>query len=99
MKSFLLCFVPLFVAVDAIGVLPMFFGLTQGIPTGVVHRSIFQSVVTATIVALLFVAVGSTILKLLGITIADFMVAGGFLLFGLCIVDVLTTESCLEDRC
>jgi multiple antibiotic resistance protein len=92
MKSFILCFVPLFVAVDAIGVLPMFFSLTQGIPTGVVRRIIFQSVITATIVALLFVAVGTTILKLLGITIADFMVAGGILLFGLCIVDVLTTE-------
>ena len=31
MKDFWLCFVPLFVAVDAIGILPMYVGLTQGI--------------------------------------------------------------------
>jgi multiple antibiotic resistance protein len=29
--GFWLCFVPLFVAVDALGVLPMFMGLTEGL--------------------------------------------------------------------
>jgi len=31
LRSFWLCFVPLFVAVDAIGVLPMFMSLTEGL--------------------------------------------------------------------
>jgi len=33
MRDFWLCFVPLFVAVDAVGVLPMFMGLTDGYGT------------------------------------------------------------------
>ena len=32
MNTFWLCFVPLFVAVDAVGVLPMFLSLTDGLP-------------------------------------------------------------------
>ena len=92
MKTFWLCFVPLFVAVDAIGVLPMFLSLTQGIGTRKIHRIVFQSVITATIVALAFLVAGTAILTLLGITVADFMVAGGILLFVISMSDLLSTE-------
>jgi multiple antibiotic resistance protein len=92
MESFWLCFVPLFVAVDAIGVLPMFMGLTQGIGTHEVRRIVSQSVITATIVALVFLVAGTAILTLLGITVADFMVAGGILLFVVSMSDLLSTE-------
>ena len=54
MKDFLLCFVPLFVAVDAVGVLPMYLGLTEGLEASRVRRVLYQSVVTATAVALGF---------------------------------------------
>ena len=47
MKAFLLCFVPLFVAVNAIGFLPVFIGLTQDIEAGRRKRIIIQSVLTA----------------------------------------------------
>lgn len=92
MREFWLCFVPLFVAVDAIGVLPMFMGFTQDIDASRIRRIIYQSVITATIVALVFLAVGTAILRLLGITVADFMVAGGILLFVISMSDLLTTE-------
>jgi len=92
MKSFLFCFVPLFVAVDAIGVLPLFFSLTRGVPAAQTRRIIVHSVITAAVVALLFAGAGTTLLKMLGITIADFMVAGGVLLFGICMVDLLTPD-------
>ena len=92
MKSFWLCFVPLFVAVDAIGVLPMFLGLTQDIEPGKIRRVLRQSVFTATIVGLSFLYVGTAVLRLLGITVSDFMIAGGVLLFIIAMSDLLTFE-------
>lgn len=92
MSEFWLCFVPLFVAVDAVGVLPAFLSLSQGMEPRQVRRAIYQSMATATVVALTFLALGTAILDLLGITVADFMVAGGILLFILAIGDLLANE-------
>jgi len=92
MKSFWLSFVPLFVAVDAIGLLPMFISLTHEMDKPRIRRIIFQSVVTATAVALAFLAVGTALLKYLGITVADFMIAGGILIFVIAMSDILRTE-------
>lgn len=97
MKSFWLCFVPLFVAVDAIGVFPMFLGLTEGLARETVRRVIRQSVVTAALVALGFLVGGSAVMRLVGITVADFMVAGGVLLFVISLTDLLTTEKRLRQ--
>jgi len=92
MKAFWLSFVPLFVAVDAIGVLPMFMSLSQGIDSSRVRRVVVQSVITAMAVALLFMAVGTALLHLLGITLSDFMIAGGILLFVISMSDLLSHE-------
>ena len=92
MKEFWLCFVPLFVAVDAIGVLPLFMNLTDGVERGRVRKIVLQGMVTALVVAIVFVAIGELILKFLGITVADFMVAGGTLLFALSLSDLLSVE-------
>ncbi len=92
MKSFWLCFVPLFIAVDAIGVLPMFMGFTEGIDQKKIPKIIYQSVLAAMLVALFFLAAGKAILDMLGITMADFMIAGGILLFIISISDLLSTE-------
>jgi len=92
MESFVLCFVPLFVAVDAMGVLPLFMNLTEGVEQNKIKKIIIQSMITALIVALAFIAVGTATLKLLGITVADFMIAGGTLLFVISIRDMLSVE-------
>ncbi|HOJ51306.1 MAG TPA: MarC family protein [Syntrophales bacterium] len=92
MKSFWMCFVPLFVAVDAVGLLPFFLQLTEGMEAAKVRRVILQSMSTALIVALIFLAVGTAIFDLLKISVADFMVAGGTLLFALSIRDLLAAE-------
>ena len=92
MNNFWLCFVPLFVAVDALGLLPVFMGLTQELPRARIRRIIFESVITAMIVALVFLFIGKGILTLLGITVADFMIAGGALLFVLSLSDLITAE-------
>jgi len=79
-------------AVNVIGVLPMFMTFTEGLDRPKINRIIVQSVVTATIVALIFLAVGKVILNLLGITVSDFMIAGGILLFIISLDDLISME-------
>jgi multiple antibiotic resistance protein len=91
-RHIFLCFVPLFVAVDAIGVLPMFTSLTEGLEGPVLRRVIRQSVITAAVVGISFLAIGKALLGLLGISVPDFMVAGGTLLFVVSMSDLLRAE-------
>lgn len=92
MKIFLLCFVPLLVAVDALGVLPIFIGLTEGLTNSQQRKVLIQSLLTASVVALVFLEVGPAILLALNITVSDFMVAGGILLLAISLNDLLTGE-------
>ncbi|MGQ9663302.1 MAG: MarC family protein [Kiritimatiellia bacterium] len=91
MKNFWLCFVPLFVAVDVLGTLPLFLSLTEGLDPLRVRRVLVQSLITALVVALAFVAIGRGVLTLLGMTVADFMIGGGLLLFAFSLNDLFTT--------
>ncbi len=90
LQSILLSFIPLFVAVDAIGVLPIFVSLTEGMEERARTKVIVQSMCTATGLAIGFVLVGKLIFKFLGITIGDFMIAGGAILFCLAIIDMVS---------
>ncbi len=87
----LLAFIPVFVAVDAIGVLPMFISLTRSMSEEEKKKALFNSFVTGVTLALAFILVGKWIFSILGITINDFMIAGGFILFCIALRDLLTT--------
>jgi len=89
MHPFLLSFIPIFVAVDAFGVLPVFISLTQGISEKEKLQVLKQSVITALAVAISFVFIGKAIFNYLGITVEDFLIAGGIILFVLALVDLL----------
>jgi len=89
LRNILLSFIPLFVAVDAIGVLPIFVSLTEGLDKQQKNKIIVQSMVTAFLLAVGFILVGKLVFKLLGITLGDFMVAGGALLFCIAIIDIV----------
>lgn len=84
-----LAFIPIFVAVDAIGVLPMFISLTRGLDIKDKQRILTQSFFTAIFVAFGFILIGKGLFSLLGITIGDFMVAGGIVLFCIAILDLM----------
>ena len=88
-KNILLAFIPLFVAVDAFGVLPLFVGLTNGLEQKEKNRILIQSFWTASAVAVIFILIGRLIFNFLGITVADFMIAGGAILFCISITDIL----------
>ena len=78
---YILAFIPIFVAVDAIGNIPLFVSLVEGISKKQKQKIIIDSLITATLVAILFMFIGKGILRFIGITISDFQVAGGALLF------------------
>lgn len=92
MIKFWLCFVPLFVAVDCIGVLPIFLGMVEGMKREMIKKIIIQSTITAFVVALSFLVIGKGVMGLLGITVADFMIAGGTLLFVISLNDILSVD-------
>ena len=88
-KNVLLAFIPIFVAVDAMGILPIFASLTEGIEQKQKIKIIFQSMITALCLAISFILLGKAVFKLLGITIGDFMIAGGAILFCIAIIDIM----------
>lgn len=90
LKNILLAFIPLFVAVDAIGVLPIFVSLTEELDKKEKIKVIFQSLATAACLAIGFIFLGQAIFRFLNITVGDFMVAGGILLFCIAITDILS---------
>jgi multiple antibiotic resistance protein len=92
MEAFLLCFVPLFVAVDAVGLLPLYISLTEPIDVERRQRVLVQSLLTAGAVAIGFLIVGPALLRFLGITISDFMIAGGLLLLAISLTNLITGE-------
>jgi len=90
MATFWLCFVPLFVAVDPVGLLPVYLSLTGGLSDSDQRRILRQSVLTAMAVAVGFLFLGQWVFRLLEITVADFMIAGGALLFAFAMSDLLS---------
>jgi len=88
-RNIFLTFIPLFVAVDAFGVLPIFVSLTEDLDKKEKNSIVIQSLWTASVVAVVFMLVGKLIFRFLGITIADFMIAGGAILFCISITDII----------
>jgi multiple antibiotic resistance protein len=89
-RELALTFVPLFFAMDPVGNLPIFLVLTQ--ETGATHRrqTVNLATLTALGVGLGFVAIGKAIFSLLGIEVADFLMAGGIILLILAIRYLIT---------
>lgn len=90
LQEFGLTFVPLFVAMDAIAVLPFLFPLTQNMESSQRSRTIRLAMLTALGLGLGFVVIGKGIFLLLGIKVADFLVAGGLILLLLAAKDLVT---------
>ena len=88
-RNYLLAFIPVFVAVDAIGILPIFMTLTRGMKEKDKRKAIFQSFITAVGLALVFILIGKGLFSALGISVGDFMIAGGAILFCIAIMDLI----------
>jgi len=91
-KNVILAFIPLFVAVDAIGVLPIFVSLTEPLKEKERLKVIIQSMITAICLAIGFIFLGRATFRFLNITAGDFMIAGGAVLFCIAIIDIINTS-------
>ena len=81
MEDFLKAFIPLFVAIDPIGLAAVFLAMGAGVPAERRKKIATQATWTGGLVALLFLFLGQTIFTALGITAGDFQIAGGLILF------------------
>lgn len=88
LKEFVLAFIPVFVAVDVIGLIPIFISLTRKLNAEEIKKTLIQSFITGISLALVFIFVGKWIFAVLGITVNDFMVAGGVILFLIALRDI-----------
>jgi len=89
MRAFLLCFIPLFVAVDTPGNIPLFLGLTEGMSPSARRKVIWQACWTALIISFVFILLGKWIFTFLNITASDFKIAGGLILLFLAVTGIL----------
>jgi len=85
-------FIPLFVAFDALGILPIFVSLTSEMIPSERKKVVRQSTLTGFLAGIGFLLLGKSVFSLLGITVSDFKVAGGILLFIIAIVDLIFPE-------
>jgi len=95
-ERFLQAFIPIFVAVDPIGLAALFLGLGQGVAPAQRQRIARQGTLTGGGIALIFLFLGQNIFKALGISVGDFRIAGGAILFILAARDL--TQSAAEPE-
>lgn len=92
-EQFLRAFIPMFVAIDPIGLAAIFLGLGQGIAAEQRQHIARQATITGGAVALGFLFLGASIFKALGISASDFQIAGGLILFILAARDLIDSAA------
>jgi multiple antibiotic resistance protein len=96
-QEFLLAFIPLFVAIDVFGVLPLFVSLTEGLSDHDRKKLTLEATATAFVISLVFLATGKLLFSFLGITESDFRVGGGIVLLVLAVNDLLFSKERKRD--
>ena len=88
LEHFVRAFIPLFVAIDAIGLAAIFLAMSLGVSPEKRRRTANQAAWTGGAVALFFLFLGRSVFAALGITVQDFQIAGGLILFVLAARDL-----------
>ncbi|HUJ18867.1 MAG TPA: MarC family protein [Nitrospirota bacterium] len=93
LKPLLMSFIPIMVAMDAPGILPIFVSITEGIEPEQRKKIVRQSILTALLITIGFTFLGSVVFKALVITVEDFMIAGGIVLLIIAVSDIVIAGS------
>jgi multiple antibiotic resistance protein len=88
-QRFLLAFIPIFVAIDPIGLVALFMGLGTNASSEDRQRQAFLGIFTALMIAVGFLFLGKFIFAALGISVADFQVGGGLILLVLAVRELV----------
>ena len=89
---FLQAFIPLFVAIDPVGLAAVFLALGRDVAPPVRHRIAWQATVTGGAVALGFLFLGKSVFAAVGVSVSDFQIAGGLILFILAARELTQSE-------
>lgn len=90
-------FIIFFVVIEPVSLVPMFGALTRGGEPGYRKKMAWKSVAVSAGIFIVFALVGDWLLRLLGISVSAFKIAGGMLLFLLAVDMVLARESGLRS--
>jgi small neutral amino acid transporter SnatA (MarC family) len=82
-------FVPIFVAMDPFGALPLVFAWTASLDAAERERELRDALLAAFTLGLVFILGMRWLLGVLGVSVPDFLVAGGLVLRALAITDVV----------
>ena len=80
MGAFLLSFVPLFIAIDALALPPIIVSLVENLTARERTKMVHVANLTALLVGLAFLLFGQFILTVMGISVGSFAIAGGIIL-------------------
>lgn len=86
---FLLSFIPILVALDAPGTLPIYVAMTEGLKKHERRIIVRHSIVTAILITIGFTFLGRAVFRALAITVEDFMIAGGIVLLIIAVLEVV----------
>jgi multiple antibiotic resistance protein len=92
-NELLLALIPLFVAIDVLGLVPVFIALTEKMDAPARRRLVTEATATAALISVAFLFLGTAVFSFLGITEHDFRVGGGIVLLVLAVVDLITTPA------
>lgn len=92
-EKFLQAFIPMFVAIDPIGLAAIFLGLGQGVAAKQRQQIARQATLTGGAVALGFLFLGANVFKAVGISVSDFQIAGGLILFVLAARELINSAA------
>jgi multiple antibiotic resistance protein len=90
-------FIIFFVVIEPVSLVPMFAAMTRGGEPGYRRKMAWKSVAISAGIFIVFALVGDWLLRLLGISVSAFKIAGGMLLFLLAVDMVLARESGLRS--
>lgn len=88
MDDFFQVFLPLFVAIDAVGLVPIFLAVTGKMTEARRRRVTFEAVAAATVLTIGFMFAGEATFRFLGISPNDFRIGGGIVLLVLAVIDL-----------
>lgn len=88
-REFVLIFVPLFIAIDAIATLPIVLTLQRDMNSRERRKMVHIAIATASVLGIIFLVLGKLVLRLLDIKVGHFAIAGGLVLLALALRDLV----------
>jgi multiple antibiotic resistance protein len=88
-NPFVISLIPIMVALDAPGTLPLYMAMTEGLKKHERQRIVRLSILTAFLITIGFTFLGRAVFRALAITVEDFMIAGGIVLLIIAVLDIV----------